>query len=177
MIDETCSIVSRYIFSMYCTWSHHAGRLPESTACWIVRCGASANDAHFVPCTSLNFSTVPYFHSRNSANGFLSCSPWPAESEYPHSSPRFHAETPYGTIELRRFFSTGVKTSAGETVSQEAVLGKLREIVDGEDKSNPLSDEKIAAELKAAGYPVARRTVAKYRDKLGIPGRNDRVIA
>ena len=88
-----------------------------------------------------------------------------------------YAETPYGTIELRRFFSTGVKTSAGETVSQEAVLGKLREIVDGEDKSNPLSDEKIAAELKAAGYPVARRTVAKYRDKLGIPGRNDRVIA
>ena len=88
-----------------------------------------------------------------------------------------YAETPYGTIELRRFFSTGVKTSAGETVSQEAVLGKLREIVDGEDKSNPLSDEKIAAELKGAGYPVARRTVAKYRDKLGIPGRNDRVIA
>ena len=70
-----------------------------------------------------------------------------------------------------------MKTSAGETVSQEAVLGKLREIVDGEDKSNPLSDEKIAAELKGAGYPVARRTVAKYRDKLGIPGRNDRVIA
>ena len=88
-----------------------------------------------------------------------------------------YAETPFGTIELRRFFSTGVKTAAGETVSQEAVLGKLREVVDGEDKSNPLSDEKIALRLKDAGYPVARRTVAKYRDKLGIPGRNERVMA
>lgn len=81
-----------------------------------------------------------------------------------------YAETPFGTIELRRFFATGVKTADGELVAQQAVLDKLREIVDAEDKTHPLSDEKIGERLKAAGYPVARRTVAKYRDKLGIPG-------
>ena len=81
-----------------------------------------------------------------------------------------YAETPHGTVELRRFFVTGVKTSGGEVLSQDAVMEKLREIVDGEKASAPLSDEKIAAALKAAGFPVARRTVAKYRDRMGIPG-------
>ena len=81
-----------------------------------------------------------------------------------------YAETPQGTVELRRFFVTGVKTSGGEVLSQDAVMEKLREIVDGEKASAPLSDEKIAVALKAAGFPVARRTVAKYRDRMGIPG-------
>ncbi len=85
-----------------------------------------------------------------------------------------YAETPQGTIELRRFFVTGVRTADGEVLSQDAVMEKLREIVDGEKASAPLSDEKIAAALKAAGYPVARRTVAKYRDRLGIPGASAR---
>ncbi len=85
-----------------------------------------------------------------------------------------YAETPQGTVELRRFFVTGVKTANGEVLSQDAVLDKLREIVDGEKASAPLSDEKIASALKAAGYPVARRTVAKYRDRLGIPGASAR---
>ena len=81
-----------------------------------------------------------------------------------------YASTPRGTVELRRFFVTGVKTAGGETLSQDAVMEKLREIVDGESPAAPLSDEKIAAALKEAGFPVARRTVAKYRDRLGIPG-------
>ena len=85
-----------------------------------------------------------------------------------------YAETPQGTVELRRFFVTGVKTAGGEVLSQDAVLEKLREIVDGEKASAPLSDEKIAAALKEAGYPVARRTVAKYRDRLGLPGASAR---
>ena len=50
------------------------------------------------------------------------------------------------------------------------MLAALRDVIDGEDTSKPLSDEKIAAALKEAGFPVARRTVAKYRDRLGIPG-------
>ena len=81
-----------------------------------------------------------------------------------------YASTPRGTVELRRFFVTGVKTAGGETLSQDAVMAKLREIVNGESPAAPLSDEKIAAALKEAGFPVARRTVAKYRDRLGIPG-------
>ena len=86
-----------------------------------------------------------------------------------------YASTPQGTVELRRFFATGVKTGDGGVVSQDAVLAALRGIIDEEDRANPLSDEKIAERLKAVGYPVARRTVAKYRDKLGIPGRAERI--
>ena len=85
-----------------------------------------------------------------------------------------YASTPQGTVELRRFFATGVKTGDGGVVSQEAVLAALRGVIAGEDASKPLSDEKIAERLKAAGFPVARRTVAKYRDKLGIPGASER---
>ena len=85
-----------------------------------------------------------------------------------------YAQTPQGTVELRRFFVTGVKTADGEVLSQDAVMEKLKEIVDGERASAPLSDEKIAAALKEAGYPVARRTVAKYRDRMGIPGASAR---
>ena len=85
-----------------------------------------------------------------------------------------YAETPFGVVELRRFFVTGVKTAGGEVLSQDAVMEKLREIVADEKPSAPLSDEKIASALKAAGFPVARRTVAKYRDRLGIPGASAR---
>ena len=85
-----------------------------------------------------------------------------------------YASTPQGPIDLRRFFTSGIQRADGEAVSQTAVLAKLREIVSDEDESAPLSDEKIAQALKAAGFPIARRTVAKYRDKLGIPGASDR---
>jgi len=85
-----------------------------------------------------------------------------------------YAATPKGTIELRRFFTKGVKTGSGEELSQQAVLDALKVLVESEDKSAPLSDEKLAAALKAKGYPVARRTVAKYRDRLAIPGALER---
>ena len=88
-----------------------------------------------------------------------------------------YASTPQGTIELRRFFAVGVKAGDGSVVAQDTVLAALREVIDGEDKSKPLSDEKIAERLKTAGYPVARRTVAKYRDKLRIPGASERRLA
>ena len=85
-----------------------------------------------------------------------------------------YASTPQGTVELRRLFSTGVKTSAGVEVSQQSALDALRDIVDEEDSAAPLSDEKIAAKMKEAGIPVARRTVAKYRGILGIGGVSER---
>lgn len=81
-----------------------------------------------------------------------------------------YANTPFGTLELRRFFTTAVKTASGEEISQAAALEALKKIIDAEDKSAPLSDEKLAEEMKAAGFRLSRRAVAKYRDeKLGIP--------
>jgi len=80
-----------------------------------------------------------------------------------------YAETPQGTIELRRFFATGVRTASGEELSQQAALDALQKIVSGEDKRHPLSDARLADEMKAMGFPVARRTIVKYREKLSIP--------
>ncbi len=90
-----------------------------------------------------------------------------------------YAETPQGIIELRRFFSTGIKNEAGETISQDTLLLKLREIIAAEDRAHPLSDAKLALAMNAAGYPIARRTVAKYREKLNLPeaSRRRRVSA
>lgn len=85
-----------------------------------------------------------------------------------------YVSTPKGTFELRRFFATGVKTASGEDLSQQAALDALKKIVAKEDAAHPLSDEKLAEKMKAAGFPVARRTVAKYRDRLSIPGSSER---
>jgi RNA polymerase sigma-54 factor len=81
-----------------------------------------------------------------------------------------YVSTPRGTVELRRFFLAGVRAAGGEVFTQEAVFVKLKALVNAEDRRTPLSDEKLAQALKAAGFPVARRTVAKYRDRLAIPG-------
>lgn len=77
--------------------------------------------------------------------------------------------TPRGLVELRRFFGGGVETSDGGALSFEAVRTLLRDIVDAEDKTAPLSDEAIARALRERGVPIARRTVVKYREQLGIP--------
>ena len=81
-----------------------------------------------------------------------------------------YASTPRGTVELRRFFVTGYVTEGGGAVSRDGVVEALKGIIDSEDPANPLSDEALSARLKAAGYPVARRTVAKYRAELGVAG-------
>ena len=85
-----------------------------------------------------------------------------------------YASTPKGTVELRRFFVQGVKTDSGETVARDGVIDRRRALVDAEDKAHPLSDEKLSELLKAEGFPVARRTVAKYRTLAGIPGTSAR---
>lgn len=79
------------------------------------------------------------------------------------------AATPRGTVELRRFFVQGVTTDSGRSVSRADIETRLRELVDGEDRARPYSDERLAALLKAEGFGVARRTVAKYRTLLGLP--------
>ena len=80
-----------------------------------------------------------------------------------------YAQTRWGTFPLRHFFSDSYVTQSGEELSTRQIKAALREIVDGEDKKNPLSDDDIKAALTERGFPIARRTVAKYREKLGIP--------
>lgn len=78
-------------------------------------------------------------------------------------------QTPRGVVPLRKFFTGGTTNDSGEEVSWEAIKAALTEIVDGEDKSDPLSDDALAEALKAKGFDIARRTVAKYRGQLNIP--------
>ncbi len=80
-----------------------------------------------------------------------------------------YVQTEFGVYPLKHFFSEGIITNEGEEASSREVKAKLKELVDNEDKRNPLSDEKLEKILKEAGYHIARRTVAKYREQLGIP--------
>ncbi len=81
-----------------------------------------------------------------------------------------YVKTPVGTYPIRFFFVR----STVEGISQEELMRRIREIIEKEDKSKPLSDEEIAKILKEEGFNAARRTVAKYRDMLGIPGSRER---
>ena len=85
-----------------------------------------------------------------------------------------YAATPKGVVELRRFFSQGIVTDSGEAVVKDRVLDRLKALVEAEDKAHPLSDEKLSALLKGEGFPVARRTVAKYSGLAGIHGTSAR---
>lgn len=76
--------------------------------------------------------------------------------------------TPRGLVELRRFFGGGLETEDG-SLSFEAVRTMLREIVNKEDRRHPLADEAIASALRERGVSIARRTVVKYREQMGIP--------
>jgi RNA polymerase sigma-54 factor len=80
-----------------------------------------------------------------------------------------HVLTPRGVVPLRGFFTGGTQTDTGEDVSWDAIKAALKDVVDAEDKSAPLSDDALADALKARGVEIARRTVAKYRDQLNIP--------
>jgi RNA polymerase sigma-54 factor len=80
-----------------------------------------------------------------------------------------YAQTRWGTFPLRYFFSDGYVTAEGEELSTREIKVALRDIIDAEDKRKPLSDDALKEELTKRGYPIARRTVAKYREQLGIP--------
>ncbi len=79
------------------------------------------------------------------------------------------AQTRWGTFPLKYFFSDGVVTESGEELSQREIKSVLREIIDSEDKRSPLSDDTLSEVLRQRGYPIARRTVAKYREQMNIP--------
>ena len=80
-----------------------------------------------------------------------------------------YVQLPWGTIRMKQFFSVRYNVGGGEEVSTREIKNALQEIIDAEPNGKPLSDIKLAAELKKRGYPIARRTVAKYREQLGIP--------
>ncbi|HEY3120169.1 MAG TPA: RNA polymerase factor sigma-54 [Vicinamibacteria bacterium] len=83
-----------------------------------------------------------------------------------------YMHTPRGVYELRFFFHSGITSTMGEAVSSVTIKDKIRKMIDGEDASRPLSDSRIAELLGAGGLPLARRTVAKYREELRIPPSN-----
>jgi RNA polymerase sigma-54 factor len=80
-----------------------------------------------------------------------------------------YVDTPYGTKLIKEFFSESVKNVEGEDVSTREIKKILETVVSEENKRKPLTDDKLAGILKDKGYPIARRTVAKYREQLGIP--------
>jgi RNA polymerase sigma-54 factor len=85
-----------------------------------------------------------------------------------------YMHTPRGVFELRYFFSSQVEGADGSGTSSTAIRAKIRKLVKEEDTENPLSDGRIAELLSGEGIPVARRTVAKYREAMGIAPSNER---
>ena len=80
-----------------------------------------------------------------------------------------YVDTPYGTKLIKEFFSESMKNDQGEDVSTKEIKSNLEIIVSEEDKKKPHTDDKLASLLKERGYPIARRTIAKYREQLDIP--------
>ena len=80
-----------------------------------------------------------------------------------------YVSTPYGTKLIKEFFSESMKNDQGEDVSTKEIKKILESVIEEENKKKPLTDEKLAVILKEKGYPIARRTVAKYREQLDLP--------
>lgn len=87
---------------------------------------------------------------------------------------RKYAHTPQGVIELRRFFSEGMLNEDGEEVSTRILKLKIKKMIEEEDTKKPLTDDTIAKILGRGGVKLSRRTVAKYRDQMQIPGSRER---
>jgi RNA polymerase sigma-54 factor len=88
-----------------------------------------------------------------------------------------YVETPQGLFELKFFFHSGISSDRGEKVSSVSVKGMIREMAAAEDAGKPLSDHEIAQVLRGKGLNIARRTVAKYREELGILPSHQRRLA
>ena len=83
-------------------------------------------------------------------------------------------QTPLGFFPLKRFFGGGTTTATGEEVAWETIKRKLTDLINAEDKTSPLADDDIVKKLAEQGYPLARRTVTKYRKMLNIPTSRQR---
>lgn len=97
------------------------------------------------------------------------------ESTVSRAIARKYAVTPRGTLPLRSFFASGIGTEGGGEASSTAIQSMIKRLIEAENPRKPLSDAKLADTLKASGVPVARRTVAKYRESMNIPASHERV--
>ena len=80
-----------------------------------------------------------------------------------------YAQTKWGMFPLRFFFTDSYTTDSGEEFSTRKIKLALKDVIDGEDKARPLSDEALTKAMADRGFPIARRTIAKYREQMGIP--------
>ena len=80
-----------------------------------------------------------------------------------------YVQTDYGVFELKYFFNERIENEDGEEIATLKIKNRIKEIVNEENGKKPLSDDKLSELLKKEGFPIARRTVAKYREQLGIP--------
>ncbi len=97
------------------------------------------------------------------------------ESTISRAIARKYVRTPRGTLPLRSFFASGIDTDSGGEASSTAIQAMIRRLIDDENPRKPLSDAKLADLLKTSGIPVARRTVAKYREAMNISASHERV--
>ncbi|MDF2817516.1 MAG: polymerase sigma54 factor [Stenotrophomonas rhizophila] len=97
------------------------------------------------------------------------------ESTISRAIARKYVRTPRGTLALRAFFASGIDTDSGGEASSTAIQAMIRRLIDDENPRKPLSDAKLADLLKTSGIPVARRTVAKYREAMNISASHERV--
>jgi RNA polymerase sigma-54 factor len=87
---------------------------------------------------------------------------------------RKYAHTPQGVIELRRFFTEGMMNEDGEEISTRIIKLKIKKLIEEEDSHNPITDDHVVKILAKDGIKLSRRTVAKYRDQMQIPGSRER---
>jgi len=96
------------------------------------------------------------------------------ESTISRATNQKYIQTPRGTFELKYFFSTGVSQYGSEDQSAIAIKSHIKQLIDAEDPKKPLSDNKLMTQLEEKEITVARRTIAKYREAMGIPSSSDR---
>jgi RNA polymerase sigma-54 factor len=96
------------------------------------------------------------------------------ESTVSRATANKYVQTPQGIFELRYFFTSGVEREEGETASSESIKKMIEDLIKEEDPKKPLSDQKIADILASRGINISRRTVAKYRDAMGLLPSNRR---
>jgi len=79
-----------------------------------------------------------------------------------------YLQCPQGLYELKYFFNPGIQTLTGEMIASESVRAKIKDVIKAEDRARPLSDQAISDMLRLEGIDIARRTVAKYRESMGL---------
>lgn len=96
------------------------------------------------------------------------------ESTISRATSQKYMQTPRGTFELKYFFSSGISQYGSEDQSSVAIKAHIKELLDNEDSQKPLSDNKLMQLLEEKEINIARRTIAKYREALGIPSSSER---